>query len=109
MRLLADRFPGNIRLFVAKKDGAAVAGVVMFETPHVAHAQYVAASRHGQTLCALDAVFDHLIGFYAGTKRYFDFGISTEGGGHHLNAGLAGYKQEWGGGCVAQDTYELTL
>jgi hypothetical protein len=109
MRLLADRFPGNIRLFVAKKDGSTVAGVVTFETPRVAHAQYVAASPHGQALFALDAVFDHLIGFYADTKRYFDFGISTEDGGRWLNAGLAGYKQEWGGGCVAQDTYEINL
>ena len=109
MRLLADRFPDNIRLYVAKKDGATVAGVVMFETPHVAHAQYVAASPRGQALCALDAVFGHLIGFYADTKRYFDFGISTEDSGRHLNAGLAGYKREWGGGCVVQDTYEITL
>jgi hypothetical protein len=109
MRLLADRFPDNIRLFVARKDRATVAGVVMFETPYVAHAQYVAANPMGQTLCALDAVFGHLIGFYANTRRYFDFGISTEEGGHHLNSGLAGYKQEWGGGCVVQDTYEITL
>lgn len=109
MRLLASRFPDNIRLFVARKDGATVAGVVMFLTPFVAHAQYVAANRHGQALRALDAVFDALIACYANSRRYFDFGISTEDEGRYLNVGLAGYKQEWGGGCVTQDTYAIAL
>ena len=107
--LLADRFPNNIRLFVARKDGATIAGVVMFETPYVAHAQYIAAGPYGQELAALDAIFDHLIGFYAESKRYFDFGISTENDGRHLNAGLADYKQEWGSGCVVHDFYEWSL
>jgi hypothetical protein len=109
IRRLAARFGDSIRLFTARKDGEVVAGVVMFETPLVAHAQYVAASPEGQELSALDAIFDHLIGSYAGSKRYFDFGISTDEDGQYLNVGLADYKQEWGGGCVVQDTYELAL
>lgn len=106
---LATRFAEQIRLFVARHQGEVVAGVVMFETPEVAHAQYVAASPRGQELCALDAIFDHLIGLYAASKRCFDFGISTDDGGLTLNEGLANYKQEWGGGAVVQDTYELAL
>ncbi|WP_117190687.1 GNAT family N-acetyltransferase [Rhizobium terrae] len=109
IRMLADRFPDNIKLFVAKKDDATVAGVVMFETEHVAHAQYIAAGSRGQELAALDAIFDHLIGHYAGSKRYFDFGISTEQEGRHLNTGLADYKHEWGAGCVVYDTYQWPL
>jgi hypothetical protein len=104
---LAARFAEQIRLFVARHAGEIVAGVVMFETPEVAHAQYVAASPRGQDLCALDAIFDHLIRHYATSKRCFDFGISTDDAGRTLNEGLADYKQEWGGGAVVQDTYEL--
>jgi hypothetical protein len=107
IRLLATRFPANIRLFTARRSEAIVAGVVMFETPYVAHAQYVAASPEGQALCALDGIIDRLIAFYESRKRYFDFGISTEQAGLQLNVGLAGYKREWGGGCVVQDTYQI--
>ena len=106
---LAGRFAKQIRLLVARRLGEIVAGVVIFETPEVAHAQYVAASPHGQSLSALDAIFDHLIGHYAASKRCFDFGISTDDDGWTLNEGLADYKQEWGGGAVVQDTYELAV
>jgi len=106
IRLLAARFPDNIKLLTAQKSGSVVGGVVVFETPYVAHAQYIAASPFGQELSALDAIFDHLINSYAETKRYFDFGISTEEEGQRLNVGLSGYKQEWGAGCVVQDTYQ---
>lgn len=109
IRLLANRFPGNIRLFTARANGAVVAGVVMFETPEVAHAQYIAASPEGQALSALDGVFDRLIALYADHKRCFDFGISTEDGGQTLNAGLAAYKREWGAGCIVHDTFEIVL
>ncbi len=109
IQLLASRFPDNLKLLTAKKDGETVAGVVMFETPQVAHAQYISAGPLGQELSALDAIFDHLIGFYADTKRYFDFGISTEDEGRRLNVGLSGYKQEWGAGSVMHDIYRWTL
>jgi hypothetical protein len=52
---------------------------------------------------------DHLINDYYALKRYFDFGISTENGGRHLNIGLAENKQSYGARAVVYDFYELDL
>jgi hypothetical protein len=107
--LLADRFPAAIQLHTAECDGEILAGVVMFVTPEVAHAQYIAASDRGREFGALDATFDHLIRLFAATHRYFDFGISTEEAGRVLNEGLIGQQEEFGGGPVCHDIYELVL
>jgi hypothetical protein len=86
MRLLADRFPDCIRLFTAAEDGQIVSGVLIYETPSVAHAQYIVAGQRGRELRANDALFDHLLrDVYS--DRWFDFGISNERNGD-LNAGL---------------------
>lgn len=107
--LLAGRFPDAIQLHTAERDGEILAGVVMFVTAEVAHAQYIAASDRGREYGALDATFDHLIRSFAATHRYFDFGISTEDASRVLNEGLIGQKEEFGGGPVCHDVYELTL
>lgn len=107
MRLLAHRFPGRIRLFVAWEGNEIVAGTVIFETPTVAHAQYIAASGRGRDLHALDALFDHLL-----TNVYrdlwFDFGISNQRDGT-LNAGLLRYKEGYGARALVHDRYLLEL
>lgn len=107
MELLASRFPENIRLFVALKDREVVAGVVMFVTDTVAHAQYIASGGKGKEHGALDAIFQHVIQHYAATKRFFDFGISTESGGAELNEGLMRFKEEFGGTGVVHDQYTI--
>ena len=106
---LAASFPARIRLFAARAGAAMLAGVLMFESRHVAHAQYIAASPDGQAAGALDGVFDRLIRHYETRSRYFDFGISTEAAGRRLNEGLAAYKEEWGGRGVVHDCYEVPL
>jgi hypothetical protein len=107
MRWLADRFPRGIRLFTARVDDEMVAGALVFETPMVAHTQYIAASPRGRELSASDAVLAHLI-----EKRYpdrwFDFGISNEPDGS-LNEGLAHFKEGFGARAVLYDRYELDL
>lgn len=107
--LLAERLPENIGLYTAEKDGEVLAGIVMFITPQVAHAQYISASEAGKECGALDGLIDYLIERYRPTHRYFDFGISTFDAGRQLNEGLITQKEEFGGGAVLHDVYELEL
>ena len=110
LALLMDRFPDNIRLYIACKDFNMVAGVVMFFGAGVAHAQYIASSPEGRECGALSAVFHSLIiqakidGY-----RYFDFGVSTENGGAILNEGLNRQKCGFGGRGVTYDTYTIRV
>lgn len=110
IRLLADRFPEQIRLFAVRGEGGGiVAGTIVYETPVVAHAQYIAATGEGRGRYALDLLFDHLVTERFAGKRWFDFGISTTEGGTVLNAGLIRYKQNFGARGVVQDHYALDL
>jgi hypothetical protein len=109
IQLLAGRFTSNIRLFMASRGECPVAGVVVYETPNVAHCQYIASTTDGLQMGALDGLFDNLIERYSSTKRYFDFGISTEQAGRVLNEGLVTQKEEFGGGGLVHMTYELGL
>lgn len=107
---LHSLFPENIEFVVATLDSAVVAGIVLFVTPGVVHVQYTASSESGQKVSALDAVFEYSIKkARARGARYFDFGISTENDGQHLNTSLYQYKSEFGGGGVVHDFYELNL
>jgi hypothetical protein len=109
LELLASRFPEEIKLFVSFKGEELLAGVVVYEYGRVAHAQYISASEEGKRAGALDLILDHLINDYYSHARYFDFGISTEQGGRHLNAGLIENKQGFGGRGVVHDFYEWDL
>jgi Acetyltransferase (GNAT) domain len=109
LTLLISRLPENIRLFTTTHDNQIVAGVLIFETDMVAHAQYIATSDAGRDLGALDGLLDLLIRHYASSKRFFDFGISTEQCGRLLNEGLITQKEEFGGGALMHDVYELDL
>jgi hypothetical protein len=109
IRLLADRFPANIKLFAAYRGAAMLGGMIVFETPHVAHAQYIASTDEGRELGALDAVTDHLLNRVYRDKSYFDFGISTEQDGRYLNEGLIENKESYGARAVVYDRYELLV
>ena len=52
MRRLASRFPDEIRLYVVREGTSLLAGTIVYETPTVAHTQYIATSPRGRTLCA---------------------------------------------------------
>ena len=109
LRLLASRFPGVIRLFCAYRGSDMLAGVLVFDTPQVVHAQYIANSEVGREVGALDLVMDHLIHEYAAGHKYFDFGISTEDGGMLLNSGLVGQKEMFGGRGIVYDFYKMEV
>ena len=107
MTLLAERFPDNIKLFGAYLEGQIVAGSVIYETPTVAHAQYLAVSEEGRRVGALDYLFAWLIkDIYCG-KKHFDFGICNEAEGRRLNHGILNWKQGFGARSYAHDFYEV--
>jgi hypothetical protein len=108
MRRLADSFPDEIKLFEARDDGRLVAGVLVFETPCVAHTQYIASSVEGQELKAQDALLAHLVEDVYADKPWFDFGTSNERDGT-LNLGLVLNKEGYGARSVAYDSYRLSL
>lgn len=109
MRLLAGRFPENIRLFAVGRGEKMLAGVLVYESKNVAHAQYISSTGEGKETGAPDLLLDYLITEHYSTKRYFDFGISTEQGGWHLNTGLVSNKEGFGGRAMLYDVYEMTL
>lgn len=104
---LRNKFPENIKLYASFKDNDMLAGVLIYETPDVAHAQYIANSFEGRECGALDFIFDKLINEIYTNKIYFDFGISTEQDGKYLNEGLITQKQEFGGRAIVHDFYEI--
>lgn len=109
IKLLAQRFPHNIKLFVAQKAGKIVAGTVIFENRQVVHAQYLANSEEGRSVGALDLLIDYLITEIYKEKIYFDFGISNEQQGRFLNAGLIAQKEGFGARAVVHDFYQLNI
>ena len=110
LAILIARFPEQIQLRCATIKGCVEAGVILFNSTNVWHAQYIAASEKGYAASALDAIFAAILdeAKIAGA-RYFDFGISNEAGGWVLNEGLYRFKSEFGGGGVVYDFFELDL
>ncbi|WP_314620309.1 GNAT family N-acetyltransferase [uncultured Selenomonas sp.] len=107
LNLLSGRFPDNIKLYAAQKDGAMLAGTVIFDNGATVHTQYLMNTARGRTTGALDALIDHLLTEVYGDRRYFDFGISNEDGGRYLNRGLAAQKEGFGARAVVHDFYEV--
>jgi Acetyltransferase (GNAT) domain len=107
---LKSLFPENIQLIVAFVQDKVEAGVILFDTPNVSHAQYIGSSIIGYEVSALESVFEFCINISSEQKkRYFNFGISTEQEGQHLNHGLYQFKSEFGGGGIIQEFYQLQL
>lgn len=106
IELLKKRFPANIRLYTAVKDGTVLGGTVLYLTPQTVHAQYISANAEGKRLRVLDAVFDRVLCKDLASFRYFDFGKSTEDLGTVLNEKLIYQKEGFGGRGVCYDWYE---
>ncbi|TRX57795.1 GNAT family N-acetyltransferase [Fulvivirga sp. M361] len=106
---LAYLFPNNIKLYLAKKKEDILAGAVIYQNRNVVHTQYLANSKPGREIGALDLLLDHLIEKVFDDQGYFNFGISNENEGRYLNTGLIAYKEGFGAGAIVQDFYELEI
>lgn len=110
MKLLRDRFPENIRLYVAySADGRLLAGTVVYEMGHWAHAQYIASTVEGKEVGAVDAIYGWLLTERYVHKRYVDLGTSVHQGGRVLNEGLIRQKESFGARAVMYDSYVVDL
>lgn len=105
MFLLHSRFPNNIHLFTAKQDEELLGGTIVYIYDDVIHTQYLCANDKARDIGALDAVIGELIINYQGSKRWLDFGISTENEGHLLNKGLIHQKEGFGGRTNVYSTW----
>lgn len=109
IKLLAGKFPNNIKLYASFKNDVMLAGIIIYESPNVAHIQYAANSAEGLKLGAQDIVEEYLISERYKGKRYYDFGISTENQGRILNPGLIKFKEDFGASAVVYDIYQMVL
>lgn len=108
--LLANRFPSNIKLFVAEYNHETVAGCILYLSNHAAHLQYFATNTKGRDLGAGDLIIDKVINYCLENDiPVFDFGISTEDQGKSVNQGLNRYKESFGAIGTTADFYSLTL
>lgn len=109
LALLHDRFPGQIHLIGALKEGNLIAGTVVFEYGQTVHTQYMAANNEARVIGALDLAVSTAIEKYKADKLWFDFGKSTEGDGTLLNNGLISQKEGFGGRTNVYETWEIVL
>ena len=109
IEVLRGAFPENIKLFAAFLDGEMVAGTLVYETPRVAHAQYIASTATGRAAGALDLLFHVLLAEIYREKSFFNFGVSTEDAGRILNSGLIDFKEGFGARAVVYDFYKLAV
>ena len=105
---LASAFPQFIKQFSAYDDSRIVAGITIYETPAVAHTQYIAASDAGREIGALDLLMDWLIHDRYRDKRFIDLGICNENEGRELNLGLLEWKESFGARTFSHEFYEVS-
>jgi len=109
IELLYSRFPQNIQLYQAVKDGVVLGGVVLYVSSQVVHAQYSSATPEGKKLGVIDLLYDRIFSDYR-SYPYFDFGRSTEQpDGSGLNEQLVFQKEGFGGRGLCYDIYEYDL
>jgi hypothetical protein len=107
IELLKGRFPAQIRQFNAFQNETLVAGMTIFETPRVAHAQYIAANETGKSLNALKHLLRWLLAQPYRNHPVFDLGICNEQEGYALNQGLLDWKERLGGRTYTHDFFRI--
>lgn len=109
LKLLHDRLPNNIHLYVAVYKENIVAGTVIYEYEKVIHTQYMAANEIARQIGALDLTVNTVMENYKESKKWLDFGISTENGGRILNEGLISQKEGFGGRTDVYTMWKITV
>ena len=108
IKLLAGRFPQQIKQVSVYHKDKLVAGTTVFLTPTVVHPQYVMGDGDKNKLGSIDLAYDFIINEFAPGRRYFDFNTSSEASGTSLNSGLLFWKQTCGARCITVNQYEIT-
>lgn len=109
LKMLHDRFPDNIHLYLACRNHNTIAGAVVFEYENVVHTQYMAANEEARAIGALDLTVYSIIERYKNKKKWLDFGISTEHDRIYLNEGLIAQKESFGGRTGVYAIWELPI
>lgn len=109
LELLTNYFPDNIKLIAAFYKNKMIAGTVLFVYENVIHTQYMAANEIAREIGALDLTIATVIEKYKDTKKWLDFGISTEDSGHYLNEGLISQKEGFGGRTNIYQTWKILI
>ena len=107
--LLASRFPDNIVLYTARKDGDILAGILLYVSAQVARAQYSSATPLGKKLGAIDIIYDRIIHDDYAHLPYFEFGTSAMADSNAINETLVFQKEGFGGRAICFDRYEWEL
>ena len=106
MELLHSRFPDNIVLYTAKKDGVILAGILLYVSTQVARAQYSSATPEGKQLGAIDIIYDRIINDDYHHLPFFEFGTSAMADSNVINETLVFQKEGFGGRGICFDRYE---
>lgn len=109
LHLLQSRFPENIKLVAAYYQNKMVGGTVLFVYDNSVHTQYLAANDTAREIGALDLTIATVIENYKESKKWLDFGISTEDAGHYLNEGLISQKEGFGGRTNIYQTWKIEI
>ncbi|MCR5063553.1 MAG: GNAT family N-acetyltransferase [Treponema sp.] len=109
LHLLQSYFPENIKLMGAFYQDKLIAGTVLFIYENVIHTQYMATTELAREIGALDLTIATVIETYKDSKKWLDFGISTEEAGLYLNEGLISQKEGFGGRTNIYQTWKLSF
>lgn len=107
IKLLASKFPKNIKQYNIYLGEQIMAGCTMLLNKTVAHAQYISGTDEGRSNGCLDNLFNHLKKEDYNSYPYFDFGNSNEEAGTKINFGLMDWKEGFGGRAVSHDFYKV--
>ncbi|WP_375562594.1 hypothetical protein ACE193_08620 [Bernardetia sp. OM2101] len=130
IQLLHDKFPTNILFSLVKNSkNEAVACSVSFAYQNTIHLQYMATTKKGKEINALDFLINHLIENHVihfdkinqtsptGNFEYLSLGVSelrnntenNKGNETSINEGLFKWKEEFGAKTLSHFVYQITI
>jgi len=107
MELLASRFPEEICLYTAEREGVLLGGLILYHAERCSRLQYIATSRQGRALRAGDALYAHVLGLDVGP--WIDLGHSMDPISGEVNRTLLDYKESFAARALLRRTWELSL
>lgn len=86
-----------------------VAGITLYRTKQVIHAQYIASNEVGRTVGALEAIIHFCLMELVDENQWFNFGSVNEAGGRVVNSGLLNWKEEFAAIPLLHTSFKLDL